>query len=392
MSNALLRRAVVPALCVSLISIAARAAAAPPASPAIELDEAAGIFELVNLGPTVVSAIGKMDKATRESILRVYVVGSLADPPPIGGRLVLGVDVVRFIPSHPLEPGLRYRASAKVPGVGGSKPRLVSNEFVILREAPVAATVVSQVYPSADRLPENLLKFYIHFSASMSRGEAYRHIHLLDDSGKSVEGAFLELGEELWDRQHKRFTLLCDPGRVKRGLKPREELGPVLEAGRSYTLVIDADWRDAKGGELAQSTRKAFQVAAPITSAVDPARWKLTAPRAGGRAPLTVKFDRPMDRALLERVLWVDSGSDEKVPSEIDGEIDVDEQETCWRFVPKEAWQAGDYRLVAQTTLEDLSGNAIGRAFEVDEFPAVAETIKTATVSMPFAVAPPDRP
>jgi len=79
-----------------------------------------------------------------------------------------------------------------------------------------------------------------------------------------------------------------------------------------------------------------------------------------------------------------------EIDGAIDGEIDVDEQETCWRFAPKEAWQAGDYRLVAQTTLEDLSGNAIGRAFEVDEFPAVAKTIKTATVSVPFAVAPRD--
>jgi hypothetical protein len=388
MSNASIRYAAVLAVCGLLNLIALRAAAAPPASPAIELDEATGTFELVNLNPAELSAIGKLDKASRESVLRVYVVGSLPDPPPIGGRLALGVDALRFIPSHPLEPGLHYRARANVPGVGVGKPRLVTSEFVIPRAAPQAATVVTQVYPSADRLPENLLKFYIHFSASMSRGEAYRHIRLFDAEGRAVEGAFLELGEELWDRPLKRFTLLCDPARVKRGLKPREELGPVLEAGKSYTLVIDADWRDAKGAKLAQSTRKAFRVTAPITSAVDPARWKLTAPRAGGRAPLTVEFDRPMDRALVERVLWTVDDSDEKVP----GEIDVNERETCWRFVPAAAWKAGDYRLVAQTTLEDLSGNAIGRAFEVDEFPEVGETIKTDTVSLPFAVAPRDRP
>ena len=50
---------------------------------------------------------------------------------------------------------------------------------------------------------------------------------------------FLELDEELWSPDGTRFTLIFDPGRIKRGLKPREEVGPVLEAGKSYSLVID---------------------------------------------------------------------------------------------------------------------------------------------------------
>src|SRR2546421_64758 len=45
-------------------------------------------------------------------------------------------------------------------------------------------TVVAHVSPSADRLPENRLKFSLHFSAPMSRGGSYRHIKLLDGKGK----------------------------------------------------------------------------------------------------------------------------------------------------------------------------------------------------------------
>jgi hypothetical protein len=56
------------------------------------------------------------------------------------------------------------------------------------------------------------------------RGEAYEHIKLLDAKGKPLEEVFLELGEELWDPEMKRFTLLFHPGRVKKGLVPREEL------------------------------------------------------------------------------------------------------------------------------------------------------------------------
>ena len=48
-------------------------------------------------------------------------------------------------------------------------------------------------------LPANELKLYIYFSAPMSRGEAWKHIHLLDDAGKPVPLAFLELDQELWD-------------------------------------------------------------------------------------------------------------------------------------------------------------------------------------------------
>ncbi len=110
---------------------------------------------------------------------------------------------------------------------------------------------VAEVYPSSAELPENLLHFYLHFSAPMSRGEAYRHISLVNAAtGKAVDSPFLELDEELWSSDGTRFTLVFDPGRIKRGIKPREELGPVLEAGKSYLLVVDRDWPDAQGRPL----------------------------------------------------------------------------------------------------------------------------------------------
>ena len=80
----------------------------------------------------------------------------------------------------------------------------------------------------------------------MSTGDNYRHIHLLDAAGKAVESPFLEIDQELWDPECRRFTLFIDPGRIKRGLKPREDLGPVLEEGKAgFTLVIDRAWADA---------------------------------------------------------------------------------------------------------------------------------------------------
>src|SRR5262249_16285899 len=135
-------------------------------------------------------------------------------------------------------------------------------EFSIPKSSASPTTVIQQIYPTANKLPENQFRFYIHFSAPMSRGEAYQHIQLLTAAGKPVEQAFLELNEELWDPEMRRLTLLFHPGRVKKGLQPREELGPILEEGKSYTLVIDSKWTDAKGNPLKESFRKAFKVTA----------------------------------------------------------------------------------------------------------------------------------
>ena len=58
--------------------------------------------------------------------------------------------------------------------------------FEVPEADAVAATVVEEIYPTADVLPENHLKFYLHFSAPMSRGEAYLRVHLLDEAGKRM--------------------------------------------------------------------------------------------------------------------------------------------------------------------------------------------------------------
>ncbi|MCX7667077.1 MAG: hypothetical protein N2112_16210, partial [Gemmataceae bacterium] len=113
-----------------------------------------------------------------------------------------------------------------------------------LKRPATPPTHVVQVYPTSEMVPENLLKFYLEFSGPMKRGEVYKHVKILDAKGKPVVLPFLELDEELWDVTGTRLTLFIDPGRIKRGLKPREEDGPVLEAGERYTLEISTNWKD----------------------------------------------------------------------------------------------------------------------------------------------------
>src|SRR5207247_1471885 len=80
----------------------------------------------------------------------------VAGPPVLGDQQRQGNDVT-FIPRYPLSPGQRYRATLEVPG----EPPRSTDYRVPDRPAHESATVEA-IYPSADRLPANLLKFYIH--------------------------------------------------------------------------------------------------------------------------------------------------------------------------------------------------------------------------------------
>jgi len=369
------------------LSLPGRAAADEQPEPRVELRTSGDqrVFVVSGLTGDELATFEKLSGEERTAAIAVTVAGDLEDPPPLAGKVEVQGDSIRFTPRYPLEAGLTYHVVLDRRRLGGGDNiQPLSAVFPLPKSDREPTTVIETIYPTADVLPENQLKFYIHFSAPMSRGEAYRHIHLLDADGKEVDAPFLELGEELWDGDYRRFTLLCDPGRVKRGLKPREELGPVLREGESYTLVVDHDWRDATRTPLNSGARKEFSVGPPDDTPVDPANWEIAPPAAEGHDPLLVRFGESLDHSLLERIVWVADASGRKVA----GTIATGDGEACWQFTPTEPWPAGKYHLVAETTLEDLAGNSIGRPFEVDEFKPVEQRIETKTVEIPFEVEP----
>jgi hypothetical protein len=303
-------------------------------------------------------------------------------PPMLGSYAVHGTNV-RFTPKFPLKPGLSYCVEYFPPPARDvDSPARYEKVFAIPAAPRGEPAKITAVYPSADVLPENQLRFYVHFSAPMSRGEAYSHLKLLKADGEPIDLPFLEIGEELWDTSGRRLTLLIDPGRIKRGLKPREEAGPVLEDGHKYTLIITAGWRDESGQAVAEDFVKKFAAGPPIEKSIEPKEWKITPPAAGRRDPLTVQFPRPLDHALLERTITVRDSAGKPVA----GEVAVAYRERCWLFHPQRPWAAGKHELVIDTTLEDQAGNRIGRPFEVDELPPVEKFVVTEFHRLPFDV------
>jgi hypothetical protein len=305
--------------------------------------------------------------------------------PPMSGVYRVESGLLRFEPRFPLEPGITYRAifrPARLPGGGDPADGEVTSLFQLPANKPNPSTTVKTVYPSAEIVPENLLKFYIHFSAAMSRGRIYEHIQLRDEVGKQIELPFLEIDEELWDPTMTRLTLFIDPGRIKRGVRPLEEVGPALEAGKSYTLVIGSELKDGAGNPLKETFRKEFKVVPPDRDPPAPSTWKIQSPQAGTREPLALAFADPMDHALALRLITVTGESGEM----IDGEAELENQERSWIFTPSGPWRRGAYKLVIQTTLEDLAGNNIGKPFDVDLFEGVQRRITTSDVKIPFEV------
>ena len=306
------------------------------------------------------------------------------DLPTVSGKYALESDFNRqlvFTPTFPWAPGAQYVADWF--GAEVAPQPLLRSIWGLEKQVAMSEAHVVQIFPSSDTLPENLLKFYIEFSHPMQRGGIYQHIHLINGAGDEVEAPFLEVDEELWDPQMRRLTLFIDPGRVKRGVRPLEEVGAALEANTKFRLIIDKAWQDAKGAPLKNGAEKIFQVIAPDRSVPDPSQWEICSPAAGLHLPLIVRFEEPLDYALASSRIDVFSVEEQ---SRIAGTSTLIEMETIWVFVPSTPWKAGGYNLRFSHLIEDLAGNQVGKPFEVEQIsldvPALSSAPKDYQISI----------
>lgn len=295
---------------------------------------------------------------------------------PVAGSYTRAGDRLEFHPRFPLDSGRTYFAQLKL---GDATWTALTMPGVSHRPS---VTVV-RALPSGDSVPENLLRMYLEFSAPMSREPGIDHITLVDDHGKEITHAFLPVDGDFWNPAHTRYTVFFDPGRVKTGIASNEQMGRPLRAGRRFTLVVDSTWRDANGLPMAAPYRRELRVGAPVSKGIVLAEWRIGAPHASTTEPLVVTFPRPLDHGLLQRAIGVER-SDGKGVS---GSITVAAGETEWRFAPRDPWTAGEYRLVVLAFLEDVAGNRVGRAFEVDNFERVDSAGAPERFTLPFRIA-----
>ena len=347
-------------------------------TPAISLAGDAGFIQVTGLSSTTLDALEDLPPERWPAVLRVAV---SADGPAMLGSYTVADGAARFTPAFAFDPGRQYHVRFDPAGVpGGSGAALVAT-VGRPAEHTTPSTVVARIYPSGDVVPENLLRMYVEFSGPMGRKSGIEYMKVLNASGEEIKGAILPLDYEFWSPDHTRFTVFFDPGRVKDGILPNREMGRPLSPGGAMTLVVSRDWADEHGLPLKEEFRRTFRVTGPDTKPLDTASWRIAPPSSGSRNGVVVTFPEPLDHGLLMRALGVTRGD-----APVEGEIAVDQGETRWTFTPREPWAAGQYQLLALDILEDLAGNQIGRAFEVDNFDTVDKSPNPQTIRIPFTV------
>jgi hypothetical protein len=340
------------------------------ATPAIVLHQQNGAqpayVEVTGLSASELSSLrnSTRDPADWQSLLKVTVGETAADTlPAVRGRYAASDSGLVFTPLFPFDPGRAYVVTfdpARLP-----RPRASGVITNVVRPPALTGaptTTVTAVYPAGEMLPENILRLYIEFSAPMGNRGALDFVRLRDERGQEVPIPFLPVEADFWNSEHTRYTLFFDPGRVKQGILPNEQLGRPLKSGREYTLEVSADWHDAQGRPLAAPYRRTFRVGRAEAKPLSMASWRVAPPGADTLDPLVVSFPAPLDHGLLARALAVETSGGRS----IDGDIVLDGSDTRWTFRPRAPWDAGDYRVAALSILEDPAGNRIGRAFEVD--------------------------
>ncbi len=269
-------------------------------------------------------------------------------------------DEARFIPRFATVPGTAFAVIEWLDPVRGTWRQFAS--VVVPDDSLAPSTFVEVIDPRVDMVPANLLRFSVTFSSVMEEGSATGHVHLLDENGIPLLGTLLEMPPELWDREHRRLTVLVEPGRIKRGLQPHEQAGPPLRVGDAFTFVVDANIRDSTGSPLIEGSHRSYRVGPPIRSKVDPADWKVCWPDTPGE-PLGIRFERPLDRALVYRYLQVVDARGRAVK----GRAELDGSAQLWTFTPNtDGEDMTGWSLRVDGRLEDVAGNSVRRVFDRD--------------------------
>ena len=229
---------------------------------------------------------------------------------------------------------------------------------------PSTPTVV-RVQPSGAQVPENLLRISIELAAPVEQPLLPR-IALLRADGELIQEPFLE--QELWSPSGKLLTVLLHPGRVKSGLKAREEKGPILSVGDNVSLVLD--------GRLI----KRWSVGPADTTGPVVAAWKVLPVDGVSKQSLIVKLDGPIDGRDAGHIAVSDMRN-----RRVSGRAQLKNNEGTWTFTPDAPWRVGEYKLVARATLEDPAGNRLGGHVET---PIDAPREAAADTVLLFSVVP----
>jgi hypothetical protein len=304
----------------------------------------------------------------------------------IAGNYEVGDTEVSFTPRFPWANGVPYEASFDLEQLARnynevyippSATNMLKLGFSLTSSDKLTPAVVA-VYPSANVLPENQLKFHITFNTPMTHGSVYKFVKLLDSEDQEVEKAFLIVDQEFWDQEMKVVTLLLDPGRIKRGLKANLQMGAPLKAGETYRLVVNPGWKNIDGVVSVSTYKKEFSCIEADRKSINITDWTITTPTIP-TDELVINCKENLNYIVASHAIRVKDKKDNPV----EGEIEVLNHESVIVFRPKQKWTNGPYTLLVNQLLEDLAGNNLNRLFDEDmQAPTPKSSVNTLTFTV----------
>ena len=256
-------------------------------------------------------------------------------------------------------------------------------EFKIPGTEHTAKPRVMGFYPTADTLPENLLRLYIEFNQPMQETGFMDQITFADETGEDLSGVFLPSRYEYWNKARTKLTLIFDPGRVKTGLRAHKQLGGrALKPGKKYTLTVKQNWHSMAGEGLVEEASKTFVVSTEDMRPINPEHWSLRIPECNGKNPISIDFGRVLDHINAQTFIRVVDSNGQPVP----GKTSLTQQEAAWQFVPDAPWLPGDYAIYVYKKLEDVAGNNLLHGFDVLKASARAAKQTTPYRILPFKI------
>ena len=283
---------------------------------------------------------------------KVYLEGELTTA--MLGNFVLKHDSIVFEPVVPFSYELEYQLCYN---------NKIVDIFVINRLEDTVKPELSNIFPSTDTLPENLLKMYLVFSKPMQQVEnMMTYINVKNIATGNQESIFLKLENELWNKEHTMVTLWLDPGRIKTDLIPNKTLGLPIKYGNSYELVISDALRDADGNRLKNSVKKRFYVSKRDNNKPLVENWELVQiPKSDTSDALVIDFNESLDAILAKETVQIKYND-----VIVEGDYMLEQNERILKFTPKNLWGSGSYKILVDTKLEDLAGNNLTKLFDTD--------------------------
>lgn len=310
------------------------------------------------------------DSLENKLIVRLSKEGNVA---PIAGSYQKQNDAVLFEPLIPFTHGLSYEILTD---------NKIISQFTIPYVNQKNAPELLSIYPVKDTLPENLLKMHFCFSEPMREGQSVQHLTLLKDNTDTLYRTFLDLQPELWNEDGTILTVWLDPGRIKRELQPNTQLGTPLQSNTPYTLLVSNQWKGKNGASLTKQYQKKFITTIRDSISPNPKTWIIQPPTVSSTQPLIVHFLETLDYNLITTTLHVV----DEANSEVKGKWNSNEKADGISFIPDKSWSTGNYLLQVEARLEDLAGNNLNRAFDVNVKHKTIPLSSEEIITIPFTV------